>query len=64
MSFRAKLDVSITLFLVDSGCVTKYSTWLKRRSTQGIKGVVFQFYRIRKNKFYPPKFNILNICTS
>lgn len=64
MSFRAKLDVSITLFLVDSGCVTEYSTWLKRSSTQGIKGVVLQFYRIRENKFYLPIFNILNICTS
>lgn len=64
MSFRAKLDVSITLFLVDSGCVTEYSTWLKRSSTQGIKGVAFQYYRIRKNKFYLVIFNILNICTS
>lgn len=64
MSFRAKLDVIITLFLVDSGCVTEYSTWLKRSSTQGIKAVVFQFYRIRKHKFYLLIFNILNICTS
>lgn len=59
MSFRAKLDVSITLFLVDSGCVTEYSTWLKRSSTQGIKGVAFQFFQ-----FYLPIFNICNICTS